>query len=67
MNAFIQCILARMVIVLKLVVALAVAGILRCTHVKGQVPTCKFSIKDSYTISVRPIITVTVILSGLSV
>ena len=40
-SGFIQCILARMVIVLKLVVALAAAAILRCTHVEGQVPTCK--------------------------
>ena len=58
-----------MVNVLKLVVSLAVAGVLRCNHVEGQIPTCKsiynFSINYSYTIiSVRPI-TFTVLQSGV--
>ena len=33
--------LTRMVNMLELVVALAVTGVLRCTHVKGEDPTCK--------------------------
>ena len=34
---------SRMVNVLKLVVTLAVAGVLRCTLVYGQIQTCKFT------------------------
>ena len=33
---------SRMVNVLKLVIALAVAGVLRCNYVYGQIETCKY-------------------------